>query len=56
MSLDCNDPEAAVFVCEAESAMQQGGYQQQGQGDYQQQGSYGQEQGGYGQQQGGYSY
>jgi len=56
VSLDCNDPEAAVFVCEAESAMQQGGYQQQGQGDYQQQGSYGQEQGGYGQQQGGYSY
>ena len=42
VSLDCNDPEGAIFTCQDESAMQQGGgYQQDGgyqQGGYQQQG------------------
>ena len=46
VSLDCNDPESAVFKFEKANP-QQGGYGQQ-------QGVYGQQQGGYGQQQGGY--
>ena len=52
VSLDCNNPEGAVFTCHDGSAMQQqGGYQQQHQ---QQQGGYQQQPGGYYPQQGGY--
>ena len=51
VSLDCNNPDSAVFGCWGEPIQQQ----QQQQGGYgQQQGGYGQQQGGYGQQQGGY--
>lgn len=31
VSLDCNDPEAAVFSCEQEGALPRSGYEQQGQ-------------------------
>ena len=43
IALDANNPEGAVFSCQNEGAMQQGGYGQQ-QGGYPQQGGYG---GGY---------
>ena len=69
VSLDCNNPESAIFECYEESVSdayeggygygqegydQQGGYNQQQGGYGQQQGGYEQQQGGYGQQQGGY--
>ena len=50
ISLDCNNPENAVFTCQNEAAMQQGGAQQQA--GYEQQGGYPPQQGGY--EQGGY--
>jgi len=60
VSLDAQDPDAAIFTCEAAQpggSAQQGGYEQQGgsaqQGGYEQQGGYAQ-QGGY-EQQGGYA-
>ena len=57
ISIDCSDPESAVYKCEmAGQGGGQQGYGQQQQGGYgqQQQGGYGQQQQGYGQQQGGY--
>ena len=61
ISVDCYNPEGAVFTCQDDSAQagggqqMQGGYGQQMQGGYdQQQGGYGQAQQGYAQQQGGY--
>ena len=41
VSLDCNDPEGAVFTCQDEGAMHQGYQQQGGYAQQQQQGGYG---------------